>query len=276
MGQIYEGNIIKNFKNMKMQIQILDINDVFPNKNQPRKEFDKQALKSLSDSINQHGMLHPIIVSKKEWGYMIISGERRYKAARLLGLEKIPCIIGDFAKEDIMELALVENLQRSDLNPIEEALGYKDLIDKHNMTQDKIGNIVGKSRSYIANTIRLLNLEKEVIDSVSSKKISAGHARILLQLEGKKQLDMMNWIVSENASVRELESKIKKENKTRRNTTQKKDPFINAFQEKLSNVFQTKVKIQKGRKKGKIEIEYYGEENLEEILKQLLGKNYYE
>ena len=259
----------------KKEIVELDIKNIYPNEDQPRKVFDEEKIQILSESIKSYGVLQPIVVKPDEYGkYMIIAGERRYRASKLAQKNSIPAVIKDLPIRDIMEIALIENLQREDLNPIEEALAYRSLIENHNVTQEEISEAVGKSRPHITNTIRLLNLRKEVIDMVEYGQITAGHGKALLRIIDKdKQLEVANKIIEEGLSVRATEvlaKKISEEKDVKIPTKKEKDLFIVDVEEKLRNIFGTKVNISKGKKKGKIEIEYYNDDELNNIVGLLL------
>jgi len=259
----------------KKEIVELDIKNIYPNEDQPRKVFDEEKIQILSESIKSYGVLQPIVVKPDEYGkYMIIAGERRYRASRLAKKSSIPAVIKDLPIRDIMEIALIENLQREDLNPIEEALAYRSLIENHNVTQEEISEAVGKSRPHITNTIRLLNLRKEIIEMVEYGEITAGHGKALLRITDKdKQLEVANKIIEEGLSVRATEvlaKKISEEKDIKIPTKKEKDLFIVDVEEKLRNIFGTKVNISKGKKKGKIEIEYYNDDELNNIVGLLL------
>lgn len=252
----------------------LNIIDVEPNKEQPRKAFDKEKLEALTSSISEIGVILPIIVTKKESGrYMIIAGERRWRAAKAAGLKKIPAIIKNYEEKEAAEVALIENLQREDLNPIEEAKGYKSLIDGFSMTQEEISKRVGKSRSAITNSLRILNLPDEIIKYVISGEISQGHARALLSInDDKLKIETAKRIIKEGLNVRQVENLVKNLNtdkpRKKKNNSQI-DVEIKSIAEKLSKSFSTKVSIKHGQKKGEIRIEYYGNEDLDRILKIL-------
>ena len=259
----------------KKEIVELEIKNIYPNEDQPRKVFDEEKIQILSESIKSYGVLQPIVVKPDEYGkYMIIAGERRYRASKAAKKNSIPAVIKDLPIRDIMEIALIENLQREDLNPIVEALAYRSLIDHHNVTQEEISEAVGKSRPHITNTIRLLNLTKEVIDMVEYGQITAGHGKALLRITDKdKQLEVANKIIEEGLSVRATEvlaKKISEEKDVKIPTKKEKDLFIVDIEEKLRNIFGTKVNISKGKKKGKIEIEYYNDDELNSIVGLLL------
>ncbi|WFD10278.1 ParB/RepB/Spo0J family partition protein [Tepidibacter hydrothermalis] len=255
------------------EIVNLKINQIYPNKEQPRKIFDQEKLSVLSESIKNYGILQPIVVKKEEDGYMIIAGERRFRAAKIANLKEMPAVVKDLPIKDIMEIALIENLQREDLNAIEEAIAYKSLIENYKVTQEEISEAVGKSRPHITNTLRLLNLDDRVINLVEEGQITPGHGKALLRIENKNiQYEIALRIIKERLSVREVEtiSKNMTDKKEIKNKKVNKDPFIVNIEDKLRDVFGTKVNILKGKKKGKIEIEYYSDEELEGILEQIL------
>lgn len=248
----------------------LKITELEANQNQPRRFFDDQALQDLSDSIKEHGVVQPIIVRKLDDSYQIVAGERRWRAARLAGLKTVPVVIKDYSNVQVMEIALIENLQRQDLNSIEEAMAYKSLIEEHAMTQEDISGKIGKSRSAIANTLRLLNLPKEIRDYVIQGKISAGHARALLAVEDKiKQLDIAQKIIDQQLNVRDIEKLVmQKDNKLDKREI-KKDIEIVEIEDRLKKALSTKVNIVHKKNKGKIEIEYYSNDDLDRILELL-------
>ncbi|MGV8145370.1 MAG: ParB/RepB/Spo0J family partition protein [Alkaliphilus sp.] len=251
-------------------IRHISIKNIFANTNQPRKDFNEERIEELSRSIKQHGVIQPIVVAKNNDKYVIIAGERRWRAAKEAQLKEIPCVIRDYNSLQKIEVALVENLQREDLNVIEEAIAYEQIIRNYKITQEKLASTLGKSRPYVANTIRLLQLEKRVLDLVSKGSISGGHGRALLRIEDRqKQYKLAMTIIKRKINVRQTEElvalmvsqqdqEIKKEIK--------KDNFVLEVEDSLKKLFGTKVSIHKGKKKGKIEIEYYGEEELERIL----------
>ncbi len=247
----------------------LKIIDVEPNPEQPRRNFDKEALEALSLSIKNHGVVSPILVKKLNNGmYTIIAGERRWRASKLAGLKEIPCIIKEYSNEEVMEIALIENLQREDLNPIEEAEGYKKLMEAFSLTQEQISEKVGKSRSAVANALRLNNLCDEVKSYVINKKLSQGHARTILPIEDKHlQIEIAEKIIKEDLSVRETEKLVslilnKKETKK----VSVKSPSYKNVEKQLSDIFKTKVKISSGKNKGKIEFEFYNKDDFERLL----------
>ena len=254
----------------------IKISLIEPNKEQPRKVFDEEKLKVLSDSIKTCGVIQPIIVSEADNGYyQIIAGERRWRASRLAGLKEIPAIVRSYEKQQSMEIALVENLQREDLNPIEEALGYKSLLDEFSLTQETVSQRVGKSRSAVANSLRLLSLKDNIQKMISDGLISGGHARAILSVDEKYQDEFANQIVSAGLSVRQAEKmaqKLREEN-IKEKKTENKDTAIEMqlkeIQSRLSTKLGTKVKIISKDKKGKIEMEYYGKDDFERVLNLL-------
>ncbi len=263
--------IIPEKKTVKTE-ELVDINKVEPNRDQPRKTFNEDSLIELSESIKQHGIVQPLVVTKKEDYFEIIAGERRWRAARLAGLKKVPVVIKDYSPQEIMEIALIENIQREDLNPVEEAMAYQRLINEYDLKQDEVAERVSKSRTAITNSIRLLKLDERVLNMLVEENISSGHARALLALkDGEHQYNMALKIFDEKLSVRETEKLIKKLNKGDK-PKKKKEELKNDFvyrnlEEKLKQVTGTKVIInRKSEKAGKIEIEYYTPEDLEKII----------
>ena len=250
---------------------VLRITEIEPNKGQPRKNFNEDALEELADSIKQFGLIQPLVVQKRDGYYEIIAGERRWRAAKKAGLKEVPVIIRDYTDEEMMEIALIENLQREDLNPIEEAQAYKKLINDYKLKQDEIAEKVSKSRVAITNSMRLLKLSEKVQDMIVDEMISSGHGRALLALNDKKmQEELANRIFDEKLSVRETEQIVKALNnpKEKKNKEEYSDNFV---YEKIENEFKeiigTNVSIKrKSQDKGKIEIDYYSTEDLERKL----------
>ena len=255
----------------------LKISEVEPNKKQPRARFDEEKLNELADSISQHGVISPIIVIKLDNGfYRIVAGERRWRASKIAGIKKIPAIVREFDDKTSTEVALIENLQRENLNPVEEARGYDELIKKFSLTQEEAAKKVGKSRPYIANSLRILNLHKKILDMLENGQLSVGHAKVLLSVEDKsKQLELAKLILENSLTVRELEKILKRAEKQDEKPQNKEKEDLNKklaydeFEKKLQSALGTKVKILSGKRKGKIEIEYYSEEDLERIGKIL-------
>ena len=257
---------------------ILKINEVEPNRNQPRKDFNEEKLKELADSISQHGIVQPIVVTKQDGYYEIIAGERRWRAAKLAGLKEVPVVIKEYTPQEIMEVALIENIQREDLNPVEEAKAYQHLIEEYNLKQEDVAKKVSKQRSTITNSIRLLKLEEPILQMLISGDLSSGHARALLAIDDKeKQIKLAEKIVSEKLSVREVEKLVKESSDKKKKPKEKKklsqDAIYEDLEEKLARAFGTKVKInRKNETQGKIEIEYYSTDELDAITGKLIHR----
>ncbi|KHF40065.1 ParB/RepB/Spo0J family partition protein [Halalkalibacter okhensis] len=256
------------------QVEQIAVSQLRPNPYQPRKTFTEQAIAELADSIAEHGILQPIIARKSIKGYEIVVGERRFRAAQKAGLTEVPVVIRELDEQKMMELALIENLQREDLNPIEEAVAYEKLMEHLSMTQEQLAARLGKSRPHIANHLRLLNLPKVVQEFLSDGKLSMGHGRALLGLKDKQKLSaLLEKILKEKLSVREVEELVNQINeKVPRETSRKKvslTPFLKSRQDVLRTRLGTSVSIKPGKKKGKIEIDYFSEEDLERIVQLL-------
>ncbi len=261
--------LISNEKTEDSGIKELKINEIEPNINQPRKRFDDEKLQQLAESIKQHGIVQPIIVSNEDNTYRIVAGERRWRAARLAGITTVPVIIKNVSKREEMELALIENLQREDLNPIEEAEAYEKLIREHGITQEELSGIIGKSRPAIANSLRLLALDEKVKGYLINEEISSGHARALLAIEDKElQKKAADEVISMKLSVRETEKLVKKylDSKKQKVRSKSKSAEHIEIEERLKEIFGTKVKLVTNNKKGKIMIEYYSNDELERIM----------
>lgn len=251
----------------------LPINEIVPNKDQPRKTFDQGALQELADSISQHGVLQPLLVRPlPEGGYQLVAGERRWRASKMAGLKEVPVVIKELSDVETMEIAIIENLQREDLNPIEEAEGLQALIDRCGFTQEDVAVSVGKSRSAIANSLRLLKLPQEVRDMTRNGEITAGHARALLAFDNEAMIyEAAQNIIKNNLSVREVERLVKmteKPSKTR-TSSRRRDSFYDEVELSLTEVLGRKVKVYNGRGKGTLEIEFYSAEDLKEIANKL-------
>lgn len=251
----------------------LPINEIIPNRDQPRKTFDEAALEELAESIKQHGVLQPLLVRPiPSGGYQLVAGERRWRACRMAGLNKVPVVIKELTDTETMEIAIIENLQREDLNPIEEAEGLQALIDKCGYTQEEVAASVGKSRPAIANSLRLLRLPQEVRDMAKNGEISAGHARALLAFDNDAiMLEAAKNIVSKKMTVRDVErlAKIKETNAPRRRRTRRRDSFYDEVELSLSETLGRKVKVYTGRGSGTLEIEFYSQEDLKTLANKL-------
>jgi len=261
----------------KDHVAEIEITRIRPNPYQPRKTFNEAHLAELMASIKEHGVIQPIIVRESLNGYEIIAGERRWRASKALNLETIPVVIKNFTDEQVMEVALIENLQREDLNPVEIAAAYEKLMIKFNLTQEELAIKLGKSRSNVANFLRLLQLPETILDKVAEGQISMGHARALITIENEEQqINLTNKIAKDNWSVRTLEDKIKdlRNNVSRETNIQNKRPhsskMIKEIEEQLRNKFSTSVKIKDNKNKGRIEIEYFNQGDLQRII-DLIG-----
>lgn len=245
----------------------IEIGLIDRNPDQPRKIFDDEALAELATSIKNYGVIQPIIVREKDGRYIIIAGERRWRASRLAGLKTIPCVIKDYTEQEVSEIAIIENLQREDLNPIESAKAIKSLINQYNLTQDEVADKIGKSRPAVANTLRLLSLPESIIALVEGNKLTAGHARALLGIDNPaKQKEIALLIIKNNLTVRDVENIIKHLNNPTKETVKKEKSLeIKDFEDKIKRVFSTKVQIKGTDSKGKIVIDYYSKDDLERI-----------
>lgn len=253
---------------------ILNINEIEPNREQPRKVFNEDALEELADSIKEYGIIQPILVHREKDYYSIIAGERRWRAAKKAGLKEVPVIIREYSKQEIVEISLIENIQREDLNPIEEAMAYKRLSEEFNLKQDEVAERVSKSRAAITNSMRLLKLDERVQGMLIDDMISAGHARALLSVEDKdEQYNMAMKVFDEKMSVRETEKMVQsyinpKTRKPKEEIVSESEQVVyHNIEEQLKEIFGTKVSIQrKSKNKGKLEIEYYSNDELERLL----------
>lgn len=262
----YGDRVIDASKDTETEIEI---HKIFPNPNQPRRTFDEQSLNELADSIKIHGVIQPLIVTKRDEKYMIIAGERRWRAAIKAGLQKVPVIVKDYSEQKISEISLIENLQREDLNPIEAARAIKRLMIEYNYTQDQVAERLGKSRPAIANTLRLLTLDQQIIDMILDGRLTAGHARALLSLEDKdQQIKLANAAVEKQMSVRELENAVKKALSPKTET--KTAPIQQSLELRelindMQRVFATKVSAYGNENKGRIYIDYFSRDDLDRI-----------
>ncbi len=263
-----EKQKIEEKKEEKLEGKVLNlkINEVEPNKNQPRKSFNDESLEELAESIKQYGLIQPIIVTKEEGYYAIVAGERRWRACKKAGMKEIPAIVRENDERKNKEIALIENIQREDLNPIDKAMGIKCLMEDYNLTQADVAQILGKSRSSITNSIRILNLDQRVLDMVRAGKLSEGHCRALLAIpDGNRQYDMALRFLETGASVREVEKKTQLTKKIKKKD-QQYEAIYRDVEDSFKNFFGTKVKLDAGVKKGKIVIEYKSNDDLERIL----------
>ena len=274
--KVVEKIVEKVVEKVVHEEQMVKITKIEPNREQPRRNFEEDALLELADSIKQFGVLQPLLVQKKGDYYEIIAGERRWRAAKLAGLKEVPVIVRDYTEQEVVEIALIENIQRENLNPIEEALAYKRLLTEFKLKQDEVAERVSKSRTAVTNSMRLLKLDDKIQQMIIDEMISTGHARALLAIEDKEeQYNLAIRIFDEKLSVRDVENiirqmknpKVKKEKKIVENSFIFKD-----LEEKMISVIGTKVSVnQKGKGKGKIEIEYYSNEELERIFDLLMS-----
>jgi ParB family chromosome partitioning protein len=260
--------------NNKELVINIDINLIKPNKDQPRKHFDNEKLIELANSIKEHGIIQPIVVKKEEQIYVIIAGERRWRAAKLLNLKEVPVIIKELSDVEVVQISLIENIIREDLNPIEEATAYKKLLHDFNLTQEQISKQVSKSRSTIANSLRLLNLDERIQGYLIEGVLSEGHGRTILSLESKEdQYIVAQKVIDENLNVRQTELLVRnyyKSNTKKGNKKGENDIYYKEIKSKLENHFNTKISISNNSKnKGKIEIEYYSPEDLQRIIEIL-------
>lgn len=252
---------------------LISINKIKSDEGQPRKLFDSEKIAELAESIKTHGIIQPLILRKyMEDQYIIVAGERRWRAAKMVGLKEIPAVIMELSDRDILEISLIENIQRQDLNPIEEALAYRKLLNDFKITQEELSKRIGKSRVAIANTMRLTNLDERVQQYIIENILTEGHGRVLLVISDKqKQYEMAQQVIDEKLSVRELERLIKKFNEENEKgkviwSTNNLNPYYKEIKNQLQNYFGTKINITNKKNKGKIEIEYYSEEDLQRIL----------
>lgn len=261
---------------LKTGEQMMKINKVEPNRDQPRKKFEEDALLELADSIKQFGVLQPLLVRKRDDYYEIIAGERRWRAAKMAGVKEVPVIIKDYTEQEIVEIGLIENIQRENLNPIEEAMAFKKLLEEFNLKQDEVAERVSKSRTAVTNSMRLLKLDERVQQMIVDDMISTGHARALLAIDNKEQqYELANKIFDEKLSVRETEKLVKDIKNPKKEKIKK--PVENLlvykdFENRMKEVMGTKVSISsKGKGKGKIEIEYYSDADLERMYEMIMS-----
>lgn len=256
-------------KEDSQRIEDIDINLISPNPNQPRKIFEQDKLDELTESIKKYGVIQPIIVRKDKDIYVIIAGERRWRACKNADLKSIPCIVRDMENRNASEIALIENIQREDLNPIDEANAYDFIMERYGITQEEVSNIVGKSRVYVTNIMRLSNLDTYVKNKIVSNEISAGHGRAILSFPPEKQIEITDKIIREGLSVRDVEKLVRDSKKPRRKQAPEKDKYLSYIEELLTDKFSSRVNIKRSKNKGKIEIEYVSNEDLNRILDML-------
>ncbi|WP_408008806.1 ParB/RepB/Spo0J family partition protein [Pseudalkalibacillus sp. A8] len=277
LGKGFNALFPANELETEHEIQEIELSEIRPNPYQPRKTFDQKSIDELKESIETHGILQPIIVRKSIKGYEIVVGERRYRAAKESGLKKIPVIVKELNEQKMMELALIENLQREDLNPIEEGQAYASLMQELELTQEQLAHRLGKSRPHIANHLRLLQLPSLVQQLLAEKKLSMGHGRALLAVKNKAKISpLVQRIVKENLSVRQVEMIVQQMNNNVSRETKKRKPEKNVFvkekEETLRERFGTTVSIKQNKQKGKIEIDFFSQDDLNRILEMLEGK----
>lgn len=274
LGKGLSALMLENSVDEMVATNTLPLNEIVPNKEQPRKTFDEDALQELADSITQHGVLQPLLVRPlPAGGYQLVAGERRWRASRIAGLKEVPVVIKELSDVETMEIAIIENLQREDLNPIEEAEGLQALIDRCGFTQEEVAVSVGKSRPAIANSLRLLKLPQEVRDMTRNGEISAGHARALLAFDNEAMIyEAAESIIRNNLTVRDVERMAKiaeKTGTTTRSRNKRRDSFYDEVELSLTEVLGRKVKVYNGRGRGTLEIEFYSAEDLKEIANKL-------
>lgn len=258
------------------RVLYIDINDIKPNKDQPRKTFNEEKLKDLANSIKENGVIQPLIIRKAQNGYELVAGERRWRAARIAEIKKVPCIIRDFDEKQNMIVAIIENMQRENLDPIEEALGLNEMIKRFEFTQEQVSNALGKSRAYIANSLRLLKLPEKIQNMIIEGRISAAHGRTIITIKDeKKQIEVCDKIIRNGLSVRAAERLTEKIKDDARPERKKRKPSVNAeiaaVEDELRKIFGTKVNINGKASTGKIEIEYYSIDELNRLIDMLRG-----
>lgn len=277
LGRGLQAFFPEELNSQEEKVEEINVKELRPNPYQPRKNFSEEAIDELAQSVKNHGILQPIIARKSIKGYEIVVGERRYRAAIKAGLKTIPVVVRELTDEKMMELALIENLQREDLNPIEEAVAYEKLLQHLNVTQEELAKKLGKSRPHIANHIRLLQLPKVVQQFISDGKLTMGHGRALLGLKNKEKMSaLLEKVLQEKMNVRELEKLIQRLNENVPRETKRKKvvnpPYIREREEFLRNRLGTSVSIKKGKRKGKIEIDFFSDEDLDRIMSVLEGE----
>ena len=270
LGKGFESLFDDNSFDDDENVSTLKLTDIEPNKDQPRKNFDIEALKTLADSIRLNGIIQPLLVrSLPDGTYQIVAGERRWRAAKMAGLTEVPVFVKELTDQQTQQIALIENLQRENLNPIEEALGYKELIEKYDMTHEDVAKVVGKARASISNALRLLDLPEAIRDLVESKDLSSGHAKVLLSVKDNKNVvDLAFRAATKEVSVRELERMVKNLDKPEKEE-KPKDRFFTEAEISLSAALGTAVRVVPGKKKNVLEIDFFSNEELSEIINKL-------
>lgn len=270
LGKGLDALFLDNTQEEK-EIKVLPITAIEPNKEQPRREFDAEMLAQLADSIQTHGVLQPLLVRPLGSDtYQIVAGERRWRASRMAGLRELPVVIREMGDDQVMQIALVENLQREDLNPIEEAMGYETLMEKHDFTQDQVAKAVGKARSGIANTLRLLQLPRQVMDMVAQGSLSQGHAKVILGVEHEnEQIRLAEESVYKDISVRELEKIIRTRYKQKEPPKMEQLSYLKEVELSLAEQLGTKVKLTGTEKSGVVQLSYFSPEELDKLIKLL-------
>ncbi|MBY0054286.1 ParB/RepB/Spo0J family partition protein [Brevibacillus agri] len=273
LGKGLNALITSNLIEEGEQVKEVSVSEIRPNPYQPRKEFEQSAIDELANSIREHGIIQPLIVRKSIKGYELVAGERRLRAAKLAGLKQVPVVVKAYTDQQLMEIALIENLQRENLNPLEEAEAYEKLIAHHDYTQEQLAQRIGKSRPHVANMLRLLQLPESIRKMVSAAELSMGHARALLGVSDEKvQKQLAKDVVEKGLNVRQLEELVKQlsvSRETKKKKPAKSEPILIELEERLRSRFGTAVKIKKGAKRGKIEIDFYSQEDLQRIIEIL-------
>ena len=279
LGRGLDSLIPKNLETESGGYQMVSTDLLKPNASQPRKQFEQSALEELAESIKENGIIQPLIVRREDGGFEIVAGERRWRAAKIAKLEKLPVVIRTATDQDVAELTLIENIQREDLNPIEEAEAYEKLAERFGLTHEEIAKKTGKNRSVITNQLRLLKLSEKAKKALVSGAITAGHARALLAATSPGQMDsLLDEVLKKDLTVRRTEALVKKENKSTRLLPEftsgevEEDIFTKELTEQIAGMLSTKVSIKSSKNKGKIEIEYYSPEELERIVGILLSR----
>lgn len=273
LGKGLNALITSNLIEEGEQVKDVSVSEIRPNPYQPRKEFEQSAIEELADSIREHGIIQPLIVRKSIKGYELVAGERRLRAAKLAGLKQVPVVVKAYTDQQLMEIALIENLQRENLNPLEEAEAYDKLIAHHDYTQEQLAKRIGKSRPHVANMLRLLQLPDSIRKMLAAAELTMGHARALLAVsDAEVQKQLANDVVKKSLNVRQLEELVKQlsvSRETKKKKPAKSEPILIELEERLRTRFGTAVKIKKGAKRGKIEIDFYSQEDLQRIIEIL-------